>query len=688
MQPFTKKPITLIYGPNSVGKSSFLHSQLLLAYLRNWNNNLNVNKTNFAGDEIDFGGFENFIHKHDTTKNITFEVAYSDENDFNRLLTPKYSEIMELHKNGFFDREITSEDIETKLESEYEESGIKLKHLIGFISIDREIRREQSYDDKNERIAALDELEFFKIALYEHDLKNQNESVLAEQFDYFAQLFDSQVEKLNESFDDLLIKAILLTEHYESEHIVSRLKFYKYLSTIHTVQFDVEMNPNASIICFINEVKLFMIQVSDYPIHQLINHIFGKQFHLATYVEHEALQEYQKITMNQRPENSHMNLFDRYNDADFSLNNFIKEFFYPQTDANQYFGPLRHYPKRSELYKIEDLGEKEDSWFAKFSASIMESNKKFLLLLALSFSILLFYRMFISPKAFYEEDYVGLIIASPFLIIAAFGIYYRLRKSDDGKIKLNSIGFRFLRDRVMSSYEAWTILHKSSDVISKLNTWLGDKSKLKSNYSIKVVKKPITNLGIIARRMGLYQPYFDSNKITKSIVNLWNYFERKLNIQQRYESQLIFTDIAKNTEVTPRDMGLGISQILPILISTFSSKESTLYLEQPELHLHPAVQMEIADEFIRSVNEQKNEFMIETHSEHLLLRIMRRMRQTAEGTLEDESLRLTPDDVCLLYVDNDDELTYLQELRLSPKGRLLDDWPRGFFEDGFRERFM
>jgi predicted ATPase len=97
--------------------------------------------------------------------------------------------------------------------------------------------------------------------------------------------------------------------------------------------------------------------------------------------------------------------------------------------------------------------------------------------------------------------------------------------------------------------------------------------------------------------------------------------------------------------------------------------------------------MELADEFIRSVKENDNEFLIETHSEHLLLRIMKRMRQTAEGKIEDESLKLTPDDVCLLYVDNDEESTNLQELRLSVKGTLLDHWPHGFFEEGYKERF-
>jgi len=135
-------------------------------------------------------------------------------------------------------------------------------------------------------------------------------------------------------------------------------------------------------------------------------------------------------------------------------------------------------------------------------------------------------------------------------------------------------------------------------------------------------------------------------------------------------------------------MGLGISQVLPIILSSFDNENNNIFIEQPELHLHPAIQSEIADEFIRSAKERKNNFMLETHSEHLLLRIMKRMRHTAENKQDrDKTLDLTPDDICLLYVDNDGDSTYIQELRLSSSGKLLDSWPNGFFEEGFKERF-
>ena len=86
-------------------------------------------------------------------------------------------------------------------------------------------------------------------------------------------------------------------------------------------------------------------------------------------------------------------------------------------------------------------------------------------------------------------------------------------------------------------------------------------------------------------------------------------------------------------------------------------------------------------------DENKNNFILETHSEHIILRLMKRMRHTDEDSLEDESLKLTPDDICLLYVDNNGENTYIKELELDKDGTLLDPWPNGFFEEGYKERF-
>ncbi len=71
-QTFSKKPITLVYGPNSVGKSSFLHFMSYMSSIHK-NNNLDVENI-YMGETISLGGFKNFIHKKD--KNSTIKLKY------------------------------------------------------------------------------------------------------------------------------------------------------------------------------------------------------------------------------------------------------------------------------------------------------------------------------------------------------------------------------------------------------------------------------------------------------------------------------------------------------------------------------------------------------------------------------------------------------------------------------------
>jgi hypothetical protein len=151
---------------------------------------------------------------------------------------------------------------------------------------------------------------------------------------------------------------------------------------------------------------------------------------------------------------------------------------------------------------------------------------------------------------------------------------------------------------------------------------------------------------------------------------------------------LVLIDKRTNTPVSHRDIGIGISQVLPVLVSAYASAEKILAIEQPEIHLHPALQAELGDVFIESaLGERRNTYILETHSEHLILRIMRRMRDTVHGVLPDGLPPVHPADVAILYVQPGDSAAVVRLLELDEEGELLDPWPGGFFEEGFRERF-
>lgn len=139
-------------------------------------------------------------------------------------------------------------------------------------------------------------------------------------------------------------------------------------------------------------------------------------------------------------------------------------------------------------------------------------------------------------------------------------------------------------------------------------------------------------------------------------------------------------DSRSGVAFSPADVGFGVSQVLPILVDISARQNGLICIEQPEIHLHPALQSELADLLIESADPagRANQIIAETHSEHLMLRIQRRIR---EGVLD-------PDLVSILYVDQDDfGEAHVQPLRLDKEGDFLDSWPNGFFEERLDEVF-
>ena len=147
-------------------------------------------------------------------------------------------------------------------------------------------------------------------------------------------------------------------------------------------------------------------------------------------------------------------------------------------------------------------------------------------------------------------------------------------------------------------------------------------------------------------------------------------------------------DIVQKTAVSHRDVGIGVSQVLPVLVHAYADRSKLVAIEQPEIHLHPALQAELADVFIESaLGEQKNTFLLETHSEHLILRILRRIRETADGELPPGMQSITPNDVTVLYVKPGAEGSQVVELVPNSEGDFDEPWPDGFFPERSKELF-
>jgi len=153
------------------------------------------------------------------------------------------------------------------------------------------------------------------------------------------------------------------------------------------------------------------------------------------------------------------------------------------------------------------------------------------------------------------------------------------------------------------------------------------------------------------------------------------------------DEELVFQDAA-GVPHPIQSLGSGIGVIVPVVVALSTTDTELLSIEEPESHVHPKLQTELGDIVIAAaIRKNNNPILIETHSEHLLLRIMRRMRNTFEEKLRDGMPPVHPEDVALLFVSPGADGSVVQEIGLNEGGELIKGWPGGFFEEGFNEMF-
>lgn len=247
---------------------------------------------------------------------------------------------------------------------------------------------------------------------------------------------------------------------------------------------------------------------------------------------------------------------------------------------------------------------------------------------------------------------------------------------------------------------AWDVVRRDDKVRERVNEWLLAPDRLQTPY--KLVTRRLFALEELEEPLilGLEQIIQEEEdarralRIPEDIVvrdsereaeQLGDFLK---NYLRTGIPELLMWDNRSSTIVTHRDIGIGVSQVLPVLVSAFASRRQIIAIEQPEIHLHPALQADLGDVFLQAaLGEQKNRFLIESHSEHLLLRVMRRMRETANGNLPQGIPPVRPEDVAVLFIQPKGSSAAVRHLELDEEGQLLDPWPGGFFEEGYRERF-
>ena len=231
---------------------------------------------------------------------------------------------------------------------------------------------------------------------------------------------------------------------------------------------------------------------------------------------------------------------------------------------------------------------------------------------------------------------------------------------------------------------AWDLLYTdtSGKLLEEVNSWLSSEDRLKTGYRLE--KFQFKEVLVPSRFHQLFERGLSEDDLGE--------------LQDLYatlggRSEIALRDFEKGIIVAPSDVGVGISQMIPVIVGCLRGQQGILAIEQPELHVHPAIQVGLGDLFIQAVQTNESIFgagktlLVETHSEHIMLRLLRRIRETTENEVPPGAIGLSPTDLAVIYVESSDSGVHFRPLRVDAEGEFIDHWPKGFFEERAKELF-
>ncbi len=562
------RPITLIFGQNSSGKSSIIHSLLHMHQILMVGEGVtphNISSTKLGGDSVDLGGYPHYLYQHDASKTLKVKLSFERQRYDARF-------------NSYF--------------AEPSSTEVVLKQTIQFdTKILTNTTNVQLFDQPLYSVT----LNLTRLGAYEAGAQNQDvethQFIIEQLYPFFTTIVDVVREHLLQDIPEherLLHPVALAFQDFAAhnhlvfaEQITSRVNQFLGASLPQLDAYDrIDINNKAQ-------------HQDSFPFHSArqIARMYSKvlrsegcrQLIFELLNKSEVIRERMSNTFVAQTFDMHVDLFESLKDdvlettfTDASCAEFL--------NSLRYIGPLREIPKRffnQPFTRSAKLFDSANAW----------------------------------KKLATEE---------------------RLR---------NHINEQFIKLKM-----GYTLQIHASE-----NTSTFDKKDLDE---------------FLETITGMESTEFDS------LQPLIAEFKNK-RIPPPIQLFVELLDKHSKTIVSHRDVGIGISQVLPILVYCSSESNATICIEQPELHLHPRLQGDLADVFIRTSigSEQNNSYVIETHSEHIIRRLMRRVR---EG-------KISKDDISIVYVEPGPNGSTVTHLHLDDDGDLMDEWPNGFFEEGFRD---
>lgn len=226
---------------------------------------------------------------------------------------------------------------------------------------------------------------------------------------------------------------------------------------------------------------------------------------------------------------------------------------------------------------------------------------------------------------------------------------------------------------------AWeTLLNGNESLVDEVSRWMADEDKLATGYELARRRFKEVDVGMLNWLMRAADP----DAAVRPEPQLLRQVE---TAPEKQRIELI--DPERGDPFQPRDVGIGISQVLPVVVAALEPSAALVAIEQPELHIHPAVQVGLGDLFIKGAKEHGINFLVETHSEHLILRLLRRIRETTEDEVPPGAIGIQPANVAVIYVQSTESGVELVPLPIDETGEFTTRWPKGFFAERAGELF-